>query len=296
MRLLFSVILSLLAFFETDAKTHSHDPLDGPGPLPPGVDGPLLAITRSRLKKLKQFFAQSPNPRELANNRTDTGSTYLMEAASHGRPDMVRYLLEQGAEPDLCKDDGKTPLILAALLGNVDVIEVLLEEGANWQANPDAVDSQGMSALMYSAATPKVNVVKTLLRHGASTSIRQKTGGMTALMYGTFNGHMQSIRALVEDGHAELEQKDDTGRTALMWAAVGQHTAVKRYLVQRGADRLVVDNMGLSAADYERFAPHVDIKGKWGNTKITLRLSLSMLSPMTFVQVSLTHETSQLIK
>jgi ankyrin repeat protein len=45
--------------------------------------------------------------------------------------DVVKLLLERGADPNVKDDDGKTPLHYAAWKGHHKVVELLLEHGAN---------------------------------------------------------------------------------------------------------------------------------------------------------------------
>ena len=45
--------------------------------------------------------------------------------------DVVRALLEQGADIDKARNDGATPLYVASQKGHVDVVRVLLEQGAD---------------------------------------------------------------------------------------------------------------------------------------------------------------------
>lgn len=54
------------------------------------------------------------------------GQTALMLAVSHGRLDMVKMLLDVGADINLQDDDGSTALMVAAEHGHVDIARLLL--------------------------------------------------------------------------------------------------------------------------------------------------------------------------
>ncbi|XP_077549432.1 KN motif and ankyrin repeat domain-containing protein 2 kank isoform X3 [Haemaphysalis longicornis] len=72
------------------------------------------------------------------------GQTALMLAASHGRAEMVKLLLDAGAEPNVQDNDGSTALMCAAEHGYIDIVRLLL-------ASPDTevclADNDGSTAL-----------------------------------------------------------------------------------------------------------------------------------------------------
>ncbi|KAF6793435.1 hypothetical protein CSOJ01_13906 [Colletotrichum sojae] len=62
-----------------------------------------------------------------------TGNTALHFAACEASYEMVRLLLQKGANPDAVNMDGRVPLMEAALWGRLRNVELLLEYGANKQ-------------------------------------------------------------------------------------------------------------------------------------------------------------------
>jgi ankyrin repeat protein len=55
----------------------------------------------------------------------------LFTASSNGHADVVSFLIERGANVDLCGMDGMTPLFAAVQEGHSNVVEELLAHGAN---------------------------------------------------------------------------------------------------------------------------------------------------------------------
>ena len=55
-------------------------------------------------------------------------------AASGNRVDVVKYLLDLGAQIDLRSDDNRTPFLMAVATGNVDTARMLLESGTDVHA------------------------------------------------------------------------------------------------------------------------------------------------------------------
>lgn len=82
-----------------------------------------------------------------ANLRDIRGNTALMLAVSLGADAVVPYLIKK-TNVNLANQAGETPLIRAVQLHNIDVVRALLDAGAN----PDQVDTiAGRSARDYAA-------------------------------------------------------------------------------------------------------------------------------------------------
>jgi ankyrin repeat protein len=82
-------------------------------------------------------------------------------------PDVARLLLEHGADanaqlPD-SDDSGRTPLHVTMEFNNAEVVRVLLEHGAN----VDAEDSEGRTPYQIASANGYDEIMKLLSEHGA---------------------------------------------------------------------------------------------------------------------------------
>lgn len=87
-------------------------------------------------------------PRANINARNEHGMTALMRAANHGRVEMVRALLEHGADPNLTRNDNFTALSLAAFFGHREIVERLIGYGAR----TDVATRYGTSPQMWAKA------------------------------------------------------------------------------------------------------------------------------------------------
>lgn len=70
----------------------------------------------------KGYYIDSEDPRK---------HTAVSEAACNGATELVVYLLDQGADPNICSDHGRSPLYRAAYNGHNDLVKLLLEKGAD---------------------------------------------------------------------------------------------------------------------------------------------------------------------
>jgi len=92
--------------------------------------------------------------------------TTLHLAASNGHENMVGLLLDKGANVDGKNDDGSTALHLAAKGGHEDVVKLLLDK----VANIDDKNNDGDTALHLAASSGHVNIVNLLLSRGANSN------------------------------------------------------------------------------------------------------------------------------
>jgi|GEM_PF-2068094 ankyrin repeat protein len=103
--------------------------------------------------------------------------TALRFSVGAGRTDIVKLLLEKGANVDATNEYGKTALMFAIALDRTDLIKILLENGANINARDSNGDTVLMLASSYGCSS---DIVKLLLERGADINAIHH-GGQTAL-------------------------------------------------------------------------------------------------------------------
>jgi ankyrin repeat protein len=102
----------------------------------------------------------------------------------------VRQLLDAGARVDIRTAGGKTALIQAARNGHVDIVRTLLDAGAEVDETSD-----GVTALWWAAATGATDLVTALLLAGADVRVRSPAGA-TALMIAERRGYHAIVEVL----------------------------------------------------------------------------------------------------
>lgn len=103
------------------------------------------------------------------NKAAVQGTTALYLAAVQGETEIARYLLEQGADPNLESkgvSEG-TPLCAAAAWGRTDIVKVLLDHGANPNQVERKDEGGGMTALKWARDNHHQETAQLLIEHGA---------------------------------------------------------------------------------------------------------------------------------
>ncbi|GFY72014.1 ankyrin repeat and KH domain-containing protein 1 [Trichonephila inaurata madagascariensis] len=190
--------------------------------------------------------------------------TPLMEAASAGNTDIVKLLIQHGADvnaqtsqekklkgakvknhqdmnmksqqemhgtiPGIVCPEGNTPLMFACAAGHEDIVRILLDAGARVEDH----NENGHTPLMEAASAGHVEVAKLLVERGASINTHSNEFKESALTLACYKGHLEMVRFLLEAG-ADREHKTDEMHTALMEASMDGHVEVARLLLDSGA-------------------------------------------------------------
>ena len=114
-------------------------------------------------------------------------------AAAVGDVNLVKELLEKGANPNAKDRFNQTPLHFAARHGHVEVVKLLLE----YKADPNAKDKDSVTPLHAAASNGRVDVVKLLLEYGADPKVEDKDGD-TPLDLARKRGHREVVFLIEE--------------------------------------------------------------------------------------------------
>ena len=177
----------------------------------------------------------------------------LLAAARDGQVEIVRSLLEEGADVNAARGDGLTALHLAAEGGHLTVAEALVAAGA-------AVDAGtrigGYTALHIAARAGHGAVVLHLLEAGADPNTRTTNSGVTALhLAAGATGGRPAVAALLDHGADPDAREGSAGQTPLFFAAAANRADAVAALLAAGADSgiatAVIDVLPTLALDRE---------------------------------------------
>jgi ankyrin repeat protein len=210
-------------------------------------------------EKVRLLVGKSANVKAKSNR----GSTALsIAAADDGASEVVRLLLERGADASVSDEYHSTPLIAAALANDLSTVRLLLQAGAEVNAK----DIAGTTPLMNAAAEGNAEMVRMLLARGAEVNAVSAKGpganvknGPIALGYFTpllaaaAYGGLDTITVLLEHG-AKVNAQDVRGMTPLMLSIATDHpdARVVKLLVTKGADPKIKDGNGETGIDWAK--------------------------------------------
>ena len=127
------------------------------------------AALDGNLPAIKNILAAQP---DAVNARDEKGLQPLHLAVIKGHDDVVRVLLDSGADIEAKNADGYTSLQLSAIMGKKETAKLLLER----KAKIDAQDNDQMPALHWAVGYDNKEIVELLLANHANVNAVNKLG------------------------------------------------------------------------------------------------------------------------
>lgn len=153
--------------------------------------------------------------------------------------DMLRLLLEKGADVNYVSDDGETPLSMAVENDKLEYVEILLENGAN----VDYPNSYGETPLQAAVTYGYEKLIDLLLAFHANPEVTQsvksgeKSTDIPLLMHvAVLDNSPTIVEALIRAG-ANVNREDEFGFTSLERCLMqNQDLSMITVLIKNGAD------------------------------------------------------------
>jgi N-acyl-D-amino-acid deacylase len=151
----------------------------------------------------------------------------------------LNALVRDGADVNSRDRHGSTPLMDSATVGSLEAMKFLLSHGADVNAQ----NQFGSTALVWSATD--LSKVSLLLSHGADPNIATKRGRTVLLVAAMSDRSAEIARLLIEKG-ANPKVTDAFKTTALRAAAMGNDDSTMRMLIEAGVDVNAGDLAGIT--------------------------------------------------
>ncbi len=175
---------------QADSKSQSRPSKSPARPArPPIVPSEMIAACRNgRVEKVRKHVEAGMSVNGVEQR---DGHRPLTAAAAAGQLEVVRFLLDMGADPDSQNYFEKPALVLAATKGHLAVVKLLLDRGAD-------VNLQGSTwaAIAEAAQAGHFAVVKELMSRGAKPGSQ----GWDALLCAVNRGHEDIAMFMLDHG------------------------------------------------------------------------------------------------
>ncbi len=172
--------------------------------------------------------------------KDDEGYTPLLRALiNYRRSDIAIKLIDMGADIHVKDKNGRTPLLLASY-DRPDIVKMLIEKGANLNVKEN---NNGESPL-YIASDENIEIVRILLEAGADVNIKNKNENTP--LHNACGWNMYDIAVLLIQYRANVNAISSANWRPIHYAAYDGSTELIKLLIDSGADVNVVGDMALT--------------------------------------------------
>jgi len=165
------------------------------------------------------------------NSTIDRGRYLLYQVAETKNLNMMKLLLEHGADPNAVNSwlVSESVIFLALDTKNIDMAELLLKYGAN----VDAKDVFG-NPILTKVPIQNVEWVRLLLRHGADANSREKFRG--PVLVKAVKGEVVEVVSLLLAYGADANARDTEWKSVLHLAVEKKNVDIVRLLLSKNAN------------------------------------------------------------
>jgi uncharacterized protein len=186
----------------------------------------------------------------LASAKDESGTSAVLLAHYHGKPDVAAALLSRTPALDVFE---------AATAGDAKRVAALVDAD---RSLTDAVARDGYSPLGLAAFFKRRDVVRVLLERGAKPSVPSRDQGFTPLHSAVATDAGEAIHEIVRlllDAGADPNAKSREGGTPLHSAAFTGDLEIAELLLAYGADPTATDPKGHTPLDIARDRRKVEV-------------------------------------
>ena len=213
------------------------------------------AIYLNDSQKLVEFIQKNP---KIVNEYGEGRLYPLHVATKFDKPEMVKLLIVNGADPNVKDPMGRTPLHYATIYEREQIIGLL--KGS--KVDVDLKDKEGFTALdllheREAARKEAYNSIREINRRKMAEYFKRwpdivtyrYKGGMQLIHIAAYYGLYETVELLLQWG-ADINVKDDKGNTPFHYAIIGGEYECIQFFIDHGGDLHALNNDNKQPFDY----------------------------------------------
>ena len=197
------------------------------------------AASSGRTDIVRRILEDSSKAEKKTLNPGHSGQALLV-SIKNGHEEAATLLIEAGEGVLYVDEDNATLLHHAAKAGQSTITKLLLEKGLYLNSK----DKDGRTALDYATAGNDELTINLLLRGGKEIN-RQETANIQSLHFGARSGDLDLIKQSHKQ-RSSLEARDGKGQTVLFHAVKGKQQRVVQWLLDHEANVQAIDKEGFT--------------------------------------------------
>ncbi len=187
----------------------------------------------------------------LLANGANVNPDYSVLFDTENRPDLMEYLLEKGANPNVQDGNGDTPLHRAILSDRTNGVAAILRHHPNLSIRyKNGADN--FSPLELALDGGHMDIA--LMIQNYALQSRSNTVSFAAAQ-----GNLDKLRSLLQANPQSIEEKDELGFTPLAWAAKAGQKEAAGLLLSLGANPNATNSGGRYPIDWAATAGHLSL-------------------------------------